>query len=137
MTLPRTAADVLAKHVVFEVESIDRLYLNLYVPDLQRVGQVVGFLTRHLGFELVDGAFDNVALLVDLAVEPRWPPTRAAPPQPVLLLVRGFGDGGLDPASAHADPAAGVGLIAQHSTGSCPWPAGSSAADPDRGHHRP
>ena len=38
--------------MVFEVESIDRLYLNLYVPDLQRVGQVVGFLTRHLGFEI-------------------------------------------------------------------------------------
>ena len=52
MTLPRTAADVLAKHVVFEIESIDRLYLNLYVPELQRVGQVVGFLTRHLGFEI-------------------------------------------------------------------------------------
>ena len=33
----------------------------------------------------------------------------AASPQPVLLLVRGFGDGGLDPASAQvgADPAAG------------------------------
>ena len=39
-------------HVVFEIESIDRLYLNLYVPELQRVGQVVGFLTRHLGFEI-------------------------------------------------------------------------------------
>ncbi len=36
---PRTAA-------------VDRLYLNLYVPELQRVGQVVGFLTRHLGFEI-------------------------------------------------------------------------------------
>ena len=52
MTLPRTAADVLARHVLFEIESIDRLYLNLYVPELQRVGQVVGFLTRHLGFEI-------------------------------------------------------------------------------------
>ena len=52
MTLPRTTADVLARHVLFEIESIDRLYLNLYVPDLQRVGQVVGFLTRHLGFEI-------------------------------------------------------------------------------------
>jgi hypothetical protein len=52
MTLPRTAADVLARHVVFELESIDRLYLNLYVPELQRVGQVVGFLTRHLGFDI-------------------------------------------------------------------------------------
>lgn len=56
MTLPRTAADVLARHVVFEVESIDRLYLNLYVPELQRVGQVVGFLTRHLGFEIASTA---------------------------------------------------------------------------------
>src|SRR3954451_3634179 len=52
MTLPRTAADVLARHVLFEIESIDRLYLNLYLPELQRVGQVVGFLTRHLGFEI-------------------------------------------------------------------------------------
>ena len=47
MTLPRSAGDVLAEHVVFEVESIDRMYLNVYVPELQRVGQVVGFLTRH------------------------------------------------------------------------------------------
>ena len=56
MTLPRTAADVLARHVVFELESIDRLYLNLYVPELQRVGQVVGFLTRHLGFDIASTA---------------------------------------------------------------------------------
>ena len=56
MTLPRTAADVLARHVVFEIESIDRLYLNLYVPELQRVGQVVGFLTRHLGFDIASTA---------------------------------------------------------------------------------
>src|SRR3954468_22127446 len=49
MTLPRPAADVLSRNVVFEIESIDRLYLNVYVPQLQRVGQVVGFLTRHRG----------------------------------------------------------------------------------------
>jgi hypothetical protein len=56
MTLPRTAADVLTEHVVFEVESIDRMYLNVYVPELQRVGQVVGFLTRHRGFEIASTA---------------------------------------------------------------------------------
>jgi hypothetical protein len=28
MTLPRTVADVLADHVRFEIEAIDRLYLN-------------------------------------------------------------------------------------------------------------
>jgi hypothetical protein len=39
-----------------EIESSDRLYLNVYVPELQRVGQVVGFLTRHLGFEIASTA---------------------------------------------------------------------------------
>ncbi|HUK68173.1 MAG TPA: hypothetical protein VLW50_05380 [Streptosporangiaceae bacterium] len=34
MTLPRSVADVLSDHVVFEVECIDRM--NLHVPQLQR-----------------------------------------------------------------------------------------------------
>jgi hypothetical protein len=35
MTLPRTVADVLSEHVSFEVECIGRMYLNVYVPQLQ------------------------------------------------------------------------------------------------------
>jgi hypothetical protein len=35
MTLPRTVADVLANHMVFEVECIDRMSCNVYVPKLQ------------------------------------------------------------------------------------------------------
>ena len=31
MTLARSVADVLNDHVTLEVESIDRMYLNLYV----------------------------------------------------------------------------------------------------------
>ena len=31
MTLPCSAADVLAGHVLFEIEAIDRMYLNLYL----------------------------------------------------------------------------------------------------------
>jgi hypothetical protein len=34
--VPRTIAEVLAEHVTLEVESIDRIYLNVYVPALQR-----------------------------------------------------------------------------------------------------
>jgi hypothetical protein len=49
MTLPRSAADVLARHVVFELECIDRMYCNLYVPKLQRDLGVVGFIREHLG----------------------------------------------------------------------------------------
>jgi hypothetical protein len=49
MTLPRSAGDVLSGHVVFELESIDRLYCNLYVPQLQRAEGIVGFIRGHLG----------------------------------------------------------------------------------------
>jgi hypothetical protein len=49
MTLPRTVADVLSDHVVFEVESIDRMYLNVYQPRLQYGGGVQGFFVGHRG----------------------------------------------------------------------------------------
>lgn len=41
--------EVLEGHVALEVECVDRLYLNAYVPRLQVGGQVVSFLTAHLG----------------------------------------------------------------------------------------
>lgn len=41
--------DVLEGHVALEVECVDRLYLNAYVPGLQVGGQVVRFITGHLG----------------------------------------------------------------------------------------
>jgi hypothetical protein len=49
MTLPRSAADVLSDHVVLEVESIDRMYLNVYQPWLQHGGGVAVFFTGHRG----------------------------------------------------------------------------------------
>ena len=42
MNLARSVADVLRDHVMLELESIDRMYLNVYVPHLQTVGPVVG-----------------------------------------------------------------------------------------------
>ncbi|HEY5989981.1 MAG TPA: hypothetical protein VIV12_26890 [Streptosporangiaceae bacterium] len=49
MTVPRTAADVLDDHVTFELECIDRLYLNLYQPKLQHELGVVGFFKGRRG----------------------------------------------------------------------------------------
>jgi hypothetical protein len=49
MTLPRSVADVIAHHVTWELESIDRMYLNLYVPGLQSEGGVVYFFREHRG----------------------------------------------------------------------------------------
>ena len=56
MTLPRSAADVINDHVVFELESIDRAYCNLYVPKLQRELGVVGFIREHLGMPVASTA---------------------------------------------------------------------------------
>jgi hypothetical protein len=44
--------DVLDGHVALEVECVDRLYLNAYVPILQVGPQVTRFLEDHLGFPL-------------------------------------------------------------------------------------
>ncbi len=56
MTLPRTVADVLNDHVVFEVECIDRMYLNVYVPQLQYAAGLVGYVHRQLGLPIASTA---------------------------------------------------------------------------------
>jgi hypothetical protein len=49
MVKPVTVNDVLDGHVALDLECVDRVYLNAYVPTLQVGGQVVTFLTTHLG----------------------------------------------------------------------------------------
>ena len=56
MTLPRSVADVLADHVLFEVEAIDRLYLNLYQPRLQHGGGIASFFVGHRGHRFASSA---------------------------------------------------------------------------------
>jgi hypothetical protein len=56
MTLPRTVADVLTDHVVFEVECIDRMYLNVYVPGLQYPAGLVAFIHHQLGLPIASTA---------------------------------------------------------------------------------
>jgi hypothetical protein len=47
MKITQTVAQILNSHVTLEVECIDRMYLNLYVPGLQHLNGVVGFLRNH------------------------------------------------------------------------------------------
>jgi len=56
MTLPRSVADVLAEHVVFEVECIDRMYCNVYVPGLQYAGGLVAYVHQQLGLPIASTA---------------------------------------------------------------------------------
>jgi hypothetical protein len=49
MTVPRSVADILGEHTTLEVECIDRMYLNLYVPILQRENGIAHFWQAHRG----------------------------------------------------------------------------------------
>src|SRR5512132_3051290 len=56
MTVARSVADVLDDHVVFEVESIDRMYLNVWQPRLAYGGGVQGFFVGHRGYHYASTA---------------------------------------------------------------------------------
>ena len=56
MSVPRSVADVLAEHVTLEVEGIDRMYLNVYVPGLQREQGVASFFRFHRGHRFASSA---------------------------------------------------------------------------------
>jgi hypothetical protein len=47
-----TVNDVLDGHVGLDLECLDRIYLNGYVPNLQVGGQVASFMTAHLGYPI-------------------------------------------------------------------------------------
>ena len=47
-----TVNDVLDGHVQLDLECLDRIYFNGYVPNLQVGGQVVSFMTAHLGYPI-------------------------------------------------------------------------------------
>ena len=56
MTVARSVADVLAAHVVFEVECIDRMFCNVYVPGLQYAAGLVAYVHQQLGLPIASTA---------------------------------------------------------------------------------
>jgi hypothetical protein len=51
-----TVPELLDGHTVLDIECLDRLYLNGYVPTLQVAGQVVTFLHDHRGMPIASPA---------------------------------------------------------------------------------
>ena len=56
MSIPQSVAEVIREHVVLEVESIDRMYLNVYQPQLQFDRGVVAFFRFHRGHKYASSA---------------------------------------------------------------------------------
>lgn len=56
MSIPQSVTEVLREHVTLEVESIDRMYLNVYVPKLQYEGGIATFFRYHRGATFASSA---------------------------------------------------------------------------------
>jgi hypothetical protein len=56
MSVTYSVAHILRERVRLEVESLDRLYLNVYVPTLQRVAGVIGFFREQRGARFASSA---------------------------------------------------------------------------------
>jgi hypothetical protein len=54
-----TVNDVLDGHVALDIQCLDRIYLNAYIPRLQISAQVVAFLSAHLGHRFPSSALFN------------------------------------------------------------------------------
>jgi hypothetical protein len=54
--IAQSVADILGRHVRLAVEGIDRMYLNIYVPQLQSERDVVRFFREHRGQPLPSAA---------------------------------------------------------------------------------
>jgi hypothetical protein len=50
VNLSKSVAELQREHVVLELECIDRMYLNAYVPQLTSEAGVAGFVRGHLGY---------------------------------------------------------------------------------------
>jgi hypothetical protein len=67
---PVTVPELLDGHTVLDIECLDRIYLNGYVPVLQVGGQVVTFLRDHLGMPIASPAvFANIGTRFRQAVD--------------------------------------------------------------------
>jgi hypothetical protein len=57
MSLSQSVADVLRPHVTLELQCVDRLYLNVYQPELQRERNVYPYLRARYGAGAVSARY--------------------------------------------------------------------------------
>src|SRR5438445_5676171 len=64
MNPPPNIRDLLQGHVTLQLESLDRLYLNGYLPKLQYGAGLVQFLSRHRGHPIASPALQPKRLMM-------------------------------------------------------------------------
>ena len=56
MSVPQSVAEILHHHVTFQLECIDRTYLNVYVPMLQCESGIAKFFRSHRSHKFASSA---------------------------------------------------------------------------------
>ena len=79
MSISQSLAAILKDHVTLEVESLDRMYLNAYVPRLQYAGGVVHFFRQHRGQPIASSALMSPLTRDFVASIERFVKTRSVP----------------------------------------------------------
>ena len=93
-----TVNDILDGHVGLDLECFDRIYLNGWVPNLQVSGQVVNFLTHHLGFPI-----PSPAILEKIGLRFRRAVTEFAAANDIAVVRFAKGERKLDVMRPHLD----------------------------------
>ena len=80
MTLGKNVAELQGENVVFELECIERMYLNLYVPQLASAPGVAAYFRGYKGTD-PPARIEHLRDVQEFdggrkPLEVRWPPTR-------------------------------------------------------------
>src|SRR5260370_6444588 len=99
-----TVNQLLDGHVALDVECLDRIYLNGYVPNLQVGGQVVSFMTQHLGCPI-----PSPAIMEKIGTASRRAVSTFAEPEPFPVVRFGKADRKIEVMRRHVDAQAATG----------------------------
>jgi hypothetical protein len=98
MAAVTTVNDLLDGHVALDVECLDRIYLNGYVPNLQVGGQVVSFMREHLGVPI-----PSPAVMEKIGTAFRRSVSRFAEDEHIPIVRFGKGDRKIDQMRRHIE----------------------------------
>jgi hypothetical protein len=99
-----TVNDLLDGHVVLDLQCLDRIYLNGYVPNLQVGGQVVTFMTKHLGYRI-----PSPAIMEKIGTRFRQDVNQFAEDHSIPIVRFGKDDRKIDVMRSHLDAQAATG----------------------------
>ena len=100
-----TVNDLLDGHVILDVQCLDRIYLNGYVPNLQVGGQVVTFMTKHLGYRI-----PSPAIMEKIGTQFRQDVSSFAEDHHIAVVRFKKGDRKIDVMRGYLDAQAGTGV---------------------------